>query len=47
MKPSSARCAIDCALWDIEAKEKNKRIWDILKIKKKASTSKNSRKLWN
>ena len=35
MKPSSARCAIDCALWDIEAKEKNKRIWNILKIKRK------------
>ena len=24
MKPSSARCAIDCALWDIEAKKKIK-----------------------
>ena len=37
MKPSSARCAVDCAMWDLEAKEKNKKIWQLLKIKKKPS----------
>jgi len=35
MKPSSARCALDCAMWDLEAKEKKKEIWQLLKIKKK------------
>ena len=35
MHPSSARCAVDCALWDIEAKLKNKRVWELLKINKK------------
>ena len=35
MKPSSARCALDCAMWDLEAKEKKKKIWQLLKIKKK------------
>lgn len=35
MKPSSARCAVDCAMWDLEAKEKNRKIWQLLKIKKK------------
>lgn len=35
MRPSSARCAVDCAMWDLEAKEKNKKIWQLLKIKKK------------
>lgn len=34
MKPSSARCAVDCAMWDLEAKEKNREIWQLLKIKK-------------
>ena len=32
MHPSSARCAVDCALWDIEAKLKNKRVWELLFI---------------
>ena len=35
MKPSSARCALDCAMWDLEAKEKKKEIWQLLNIKKK------------
>ena len=35
MKPSSARCAVDCAMWDLEAKEKEREIWQLLKIKKK------------
>jgi len=35
MKPSSARCAVDCAMWDLEAKEKKREIWQLLKIKKK------------
>ena len=25
MRPSSARCAVDCAMWDLEAKEKIKK----------------------
>ena len=37
MKPSSARCAVDCAMWDLEAKEKKKKIWQLLNIKKKPS----------
>ncbi len=37
MKPSSARCAVDCAMWDLEAKEKNKKIWQLLNIKNKPS----------
>ena len=35
MQPSSARCAVDCALWDIEAKLKKKRVWELLNINKK------------
>ncbi|MDC1060258.1 enolase C-terminal domain-like protein [Alphaproteobacteria bacterium] len=35
MSPSSARCALDCAMWDLEAKEKKRAIWQLLKIKKK------------
>ena len=30
MKPGAARNALDCALWDLEAKVANKRIWDLL-----------------
>jgi len=30
MKPGAARNAIDCALWDLEAKIANKRIWELL-----------------
>lgn len=37
MKPSSARCALDCAMWDLEAKEKKKKIWQLLKIKQNPS----------
>ena len=29
MKPGAARNAVDCALWDIEAKEAGKRVWDL------------------
>jgi L-alanine-DL-glutamate epimerase-like enolase superfamily enzyme len=28
----AARNALDCALWDLKAKSKNKRIWELLKI---------------
>ena len=30
MPPGAARNALDCALWDLEAKERGKRIWDLL-----------------
>ena len=30
MQPGAARNALDCALWDLEAKVANKRIWDLL-----------------
>jgi len=30
MRPGAARNALDCALWDVEAKVANKRIWDLL-----------------
>lgn len=30
MPPGAARNALDCALWDLEAKERGKRIWDVL-----------------
>ncbi len=30
MRPGAARNALDCALWDLEAKVANKRIWDLL-----------------
>lgn len=30
IKPGAARNALDCALWDLEAKVANKRIWDLL-----------------
>ena len=29
----AARNAVDCALWDLEAKSKNKRVWEILNLK--------------
>tara|TARA_B110000116_G_scaffold192324_1_gene167273 strand:- start:335 stop:1345 length:1011 start_codon:yes stop_codon:yes gene_type:complete len=36
MPPNSARCAVDCAMWDLEAKIKNKRVWELAQIKNKA-----------
>ena len=33
MPPTSARCALDCAMWDIEAKSTGKRVWELAKIK--------------
>ena len=30
LPPGAARNALDCALWDLEAKERGKRIWDLL-----------------
>ncbi len=30
MPPGAARNALDCALWDLEAKERGQRIWDLL-----------------
>lgn len=30
VRPGAARNALDCALWDLEAKVANKRIWDLL-----------------
>ncbi len=30
MRPGAARNALDCVLWDLEAKVANKRIWDLL-----------------
>lgn len=29
MKPGAARCAVDCALWDLEAKQTGKPVWQI------------------
>lgn len=29
MKPGAARCAVDCALWDLEAKEAGKPVWQL------------------
>lgn len=29
MKPGAARNALDCALWDLEAKEAGRRVWDL------------------
>jgi L-alanine-DL-glutamate epimerase-like enolase superfamily enzyme len=33
MPPTSARCAIDCALWDLESKITGQRVWELAKIK--------------
>ena len=33
MPPTSARCALDCALWDLEAKLTGKKVWELAKIK--------------
>jgi L-alanine-DL-glutamate epimerase-like enolase superfamily enzyme len=30
LPPGAARNALDCALWDLEAKERGQRIWDVL-----------------
>ena len=35
MPPNSARCAVDCALWDYEAKKNNKRVWELANLKNK------------
>ena len=32
MPPGAARNALDCALWDLEAKAAGKRVWDILSL---------------
>jgi L-alanine-DL-glutamate epimerase-like enolase superfamily enzyme len=32
LPPGAARNALDCALWDLEAKESGKRIWEILGV---------------
>ena len=32
LSPGAARNAVDCALWDLEAKTKNKRVWDLIGI---------------
>lgn len=29
MKPGAARCAVDCALWDLEAKKAGKPVWQL------------------
>ncbi|ABI76070.1 mandelate racemase/muconate lactonizing enzyme family protein [Hyphomonas neptunium ATCC 15444] len=29
MKPGAARCAVDCALWDLEAKKTGKPVWQL------------------
>ena len=29
MKPGAARCAVDCALWDLEAKKTGKLVWQL------------------
>ena len=33
MPPTSARCALDCAFWDLEAKLTNKKVWELANIK--------------
>ncbi len=33
LPPGAARNAVDCALWDLEAKTKNTRVWDLVGIK--------------
>ena len=30
LKPGAARNAVDCALWDVEAKQAGKRVWELL-----------------
>ena len=42
--PNSARCAVDCAMWDLEAKIKNKRVWELAQIKNKAEPIPNNKK---
>ncbi len=32
MEPGAARNAVDCALWDLEAKQAGKRVWDLLNL---------------
>ncbi len=32
MPPGAARNAVDCALWDLEAKRAGKRVWDLAKL---------------
>ena len=32
MRPAAARNAVDCALWDLEAKQVGKRVWDLAGI---------------
>jgi L-alanine-DL-glutamate epimerase-like enolase superfamily enzyme len=32
MPSGAARNAVDCALWDLEAKQSNKRVWDLLDL---------------
>ncbi|MFN3844743.1 MAG: N-acetyl-D-Glu racemase DgcA [Paracoccaceae bacterium] len=32
MPPGAARNALDCALWDLEAKARGKRVWDLLHL---------------
>lgn len=34
LPPGAARNAFDCALWDLEAKQKNKTIWELVGIEK-------------
>ena len=33
MPAGGARNAIDCALWDLEAKEKGRRVWELAEVK--------------
>jgi L-Ala-D/L-Glu epimerase len=37
--PGGARNALDCALWDLEAKRQGRRIWDLLQVEAKPVTT--------
>lgn len=34
MPPGAARCAVDCAMWDLEAKQANKSVWQLANLPK-------------
>lgn len=34
LPPGAARNAVDCALWDLEAKSQNKRVWELARLPK-------------
>lgn len=39
LPPGGARCAVDCALWDLECKERGETIWQVLGLQPKPLTT--------